>query len=132
MQCDWPESENRQLWTADTHRLPLMTCELVCTARRRTILHETMAQLSRLTSHSVRLVIGDTPGLALCTASVLTIIVNTIVLQSSYQLRQAFTCRTKCSRLNHCCFPRLDSRIAFLQLPQFDLVSTWRHSLQLF
>ena len=43
-------------------------------------------------------------------------------LQSSSQFRQAFTfCTNTYFQLNLSCFPSLDSRMAFLQSPQFDL-----------
>ena len=73
----------KDLGTADTDRPQLshMTRDLVCATRRRTVLNETVApstwiaspsvktvfpspQLSRRPSRSVRLLNGDTPGLA--------------------------------------------------------------------
>ena len=60
-------------------------------------------------------------GLEILDALVFSIIVSTIVLQPSYKFRQAFTfCTSTYFQLNLFCFPSLDSRIAFIQLPQLD------------
>ena len=89
-----------------------------------------MSQLSRRTSHSLCLPIGDVARLTMyCGKNQLhktsslrsssASIVNTAVLHSSCQYRQPFTFRI--NRLKDSCYPGFDSRIAFLQLPQFGL-----------
>ena len=92
LKCDWPGSQNKQLWTADTDRLPLslMTCELVCTTRRRTVLHETILCHSCLVAlHTLfRLLIGDTPRPALYTAS----------FSASSSIRSCFNRATNCDK----------------------------------
>ena len=126
-----------------------MTRELFCTTRRRAVFNETMAhstwisspsvktvctlsQLSCRTSCSVRLINGDTPGLAKYCGSKQSRKPSSLRSSSASssirscfnqapKFRQAFTFCTKCFRLNLSCFPSLDSQTAFLQLPQFDL-----------
>ena len=105
----------------------------------------TLSQLSRRTSRSVRLIqqrrysssclalrteaIAQDPFVAL----VFSIVVNTIVLHSSSQFRQAFTfCTNTHFQLNLSCFPCLDSQIACLPIATIRLVSPWRHPWYLF
>ena len=93
----------------------------------------TLSQLSRRTSRSVRLINGDTPGLAmycgkkqshksssLRSSSASSSVRSCSDRATNFDKHSRFA-QTSASRLNDSCFPGLDSHIAFHPLLRFDL-----------
>ena len=113
LKCDWPESENKQPWISDTalaNWFALLVVELFWIKQCVTAVssHFTLCSSPHWRcSWAYDALRKETIAQDLVIALVFSIIVNVIVLHPSYRFRQAFTFRTRCSRLNNFSFPEL-------------------------